>query len=163
MPARYKRSGLPRLSVAVGRGRNIKEVPGRYICQKCPVVQVSARSLDVLAESRLVIAKRGRGSAVLLLEILDSLLDPALEAMGCDPAAQTGAVGAGLTGAKTPGCPVAGQRASEVGVVLQILTELDSLGSIGGDFQCHFASTLSCPGKVLLRPARAWFPDVSGY
>lgn len=68
-----------------------------------------------------------------LLMILDSLLDPALHAVRCEPTAAAMALGIRLAEAKTPGRLVAGQGTSEIGVFLETIAGTDLLLFLGHD------------------------------
>lgn len=79
---------------------------------------------------RLQTAKQARFVVLCLPVILYALLDPAFKSVGRHAAAQPGSGGSRNTQTETPGGPVFGQWASEIGVVFEVPSD-DSLTIFG--------------------------------
>jgi hypothetical protein len=120
-------------------------VPGsvvRHRSGNC-VFSLSGWSGAVLV-GRFLIAKQGRRLSLSLFKILYPLLDTALETMGSQSTTSAGSIGIRLTHPKTPGRPVLGHGASQIGIISWSFSGADSFTIFGGSGRRHNDFLLSC-------------------
>lgn len=94
-----------------------------------PVLFSTPLRSSPVAATWLLMAKQPGGLIAVLLEILYSLLDTALETMRSHPTAIAGPIGVRPTHPETPGRTVLGHGTTQVGVVLQVLAVAGSFAT----------------------------------